>query len=110
MANVVKLKRSAVQNKVPQTSDLELGELAVNTYDGAIYFKKDPGTESIVKVSVDGHAHTISDVTGLQAYIENLIYRGATPPPSPSRGSLWVDTTSLNIYIWDDTQTAWIEK
>jgi hypothetical protein len=39
-ANVVKFKRSAVAGKVPATTDLALGELALNTYDGRIYLKK----------------------------------------------------------------------
>jgi hypothetical protein len=39
-ANVVKLKRSAVAGRVPSTTDLALGELALNTYDGRIYLKK----------------------------------------------------------------------
>lgn len=50
MANSVKLKRSAVQGKTPTTGDLELGELALNTYDGNLFFKKDDGTSSIVSV------------------------------------------------------------
>ena len=37
MAQVIKLKRSAVSGKTPQTSSLQLGELAVNTTDGKIY-------------------------------------------------------------------------
>lgn len=53
VANTVKLKRSSVQGKVPLVSDLQLGELAVNTYDGKIYLKKNVGgTESIVDVSL----------------------------------------------------------
>lgn len=52
VANTVKLKRSSVQGKVPVVSDLQLGELAVNTYDGKLYLKKNVGgTESIVDVS-----------------------------------------------------------
>ena len=39
-ANVVKFKRSAVAGKIPATTDLQLGELALNTYDGRIYLKK----------------------------------------------------------------------
>lgn len=50
MANLVKLKRSAVAGKVPLTTDLELGELAVNTYDGKLYTKKDDGTASVVEL------------------------------------------------------------
>jgi len=34
MANSIIVKRSAVAGKVPTTSDLALGEIAVNTYDG----------------------------------------------------------------------------
>ena len=40
MAQVIKLKRSAVVGKTPQTSSLELGELAVNTTDGKIYLHR----------------------------------------------------------------------
>ena len=50
MANIVKLKRSSVQGKVPTTSDLELGELGLNTYDGKLYAKKDDGTLSIFEI------------------------------------------------------------
>jgi hypothetical protein len=50
MANTVKIKRSSVQGKVPTTGDLQLGELAVNTYDGKLYTKKDNGTTTIVEI------------------------------------------------------------
>lgn len=50
MANTFKLKRSAVQGRVPTTGDLQLGELALNTYDGKLYTKKDNGTASIVEI------------------------------------------------------------
>lgn len=48
---LIKLKRSSVAGKVPATTDLALGELAVNTVDGKIYFKKNNGTDSIVEVA-----------------------------------------------------------
>jgi len=48
-ANVVKLKRSAVAGRVPATTDLALGEIALNTYDGRVYLKKSVSSvESIV--------------------------------------------------------------
>ena len=51
MAQTVQLKRSATEGAKPTTSDLELGELALNTYDGKVYIKKNVGgTESIVQV------------------------------------------------------------
>jgi hypothetical protein len=54
MANTIKIKRSAVAAKVPTTGDLALGELALNTYDGKLYTKKDNGTASIVELSAGG--------------------------------------------------------
>ena len=52
MATNIVLKRSATQDAVPGTSDLELGELALNTYDGKLYMKKTVGgSSSIVNLS-----------------------------------------------------------
>ena len=51
--STIKLKRSVVPGKVPTTAVLELGEVAINTYDGDMFIKKDDGTQSIVKVNVD---------------------------------------------------------
>lgn len=50
MANTVKLKRSSVSGKVPLTSDLQLGELAVNTFDGKLYTLMNNGTASVVQI------------------------------------------------------------
>jgi len=53
MANTIKVKRSSVAGKVPTTGDLELGEIAINTYDGKMYIKKDDGTASIVQIGLN---------------------------------------------------------
>jgi len=51
MAQTIKLKRSATSGAIPTTSSLALGEVAINTYDGKMYIKKDVGgTETIVQV------------------------------------------------------------
>lgn len=50
----MKFKRSAVPAKVPSIADLALGELAINTYDGKLYLKKDDGTQAIVEVGSGG--------------------------------------------------------
>lgn len=50
MSNVIKIKNSAIAAKVPLTTDLVLGELAINSNDGKLYLKKDDGTESIIEV------------------------------------------------------------
>ena len=43
MATIQKLKRSAVADKRPTITILELGELALNTYDGNLYTEQDTG-------------------------------------------------------------------
>jgi len=44
MANpVIKIKRSAVAGRIPTTTSLELGELAINTYDGKVFIQQDQG-------------------------------------------------------------------
>jgi len=49
---VVKFKRSAVTGKVPTTDDLVGGEIALNTADGKLFFKKTVGsTATIVPLS-----------------------------------------------------------
>lgn len=51
---VVQLKRTSVPGKVPTTSQLIDGEVAINTHDGKMYFRRDAnGTLSIVEVGVD---------------------------------------------------------
>ena len=55
MAQTIKLRRSATAGATPTTSQLELGEVAINTYDGKMYIKKSVGgTESIVEISGGG--------------------------------------------------------
>lgn len=50
MAQVLKLKRTSVSGKIPTTSNIELGELAMNTYDGRIFFEKDSGVPVINEI------------------------------------------------------------
>jgi hypothetical protein len=38
--NLIRLKRSNVQGKAPTVTDIDYGELAINTYDGYIYLKR----------------------------------------------------------------------
>jgi hypothetical protein len=61
MANTIILKRSATPGKVPTTAQLALGEIAINTYDGLIYIKKDNGTASIAQI---GGVTSVNSETG----------------------------------------------
>ena len=75
MAATVLHKRSATSGAQPSTSDLSLGEIGVNTYDGKLFVKKSvSGTESIIEIGASGAggpimqaAQTISSDVTLQA-------------------------------------------
>lgn len=59
MPQTIKLKRSSTEGQAPSAGDLALGEVAINTYDGKMYIKKDTGTvgtpvESIVEITGGG--------------------------------------------------------
>ena len=57
MASIIKHKRSSTQGSRPTTSDLQLGEIAINTHDGKMFFKRDAGGSlSIVEVGLDQSA------------------------------------------------------
>jgi len=76
MANTVVLKRSAVTGRNPTTGDLALGELALNTYDGNLFFKKDSGTASIVTVATLAGTQTLSNKTLASPVITGTITAG----------------------------------
>ena len=68
MAQTIHLKRSSTQHKVPSTSNLALGELAINTYDGRVFFKKNDGSDSVEHIVT-----TDSITTGSVSIIGSLV-------------------------------------
>jgi hypothetical protein len=91
MANTIILKRSATPGKVPTTGQLALGEIAINTYDGLIYIKKNDGTESIAQIggvtSVNGETGSVTIDTGDVAENGNLYFTNARARSAISAGS-----------------------
>ena len=62
MANTVLLKKSSVASRVPNTSDLEYGELAINYTDGKLYFKN--SSNQIDSFLSTAASSTVSSVDG----------------------------------------------
>ena len=94
MASTIKLRRSATSGAIPTTSQLALGELAMNTFDGKLFLKTDQsGTEAIVEVGGGGNI-TISSAT----------------PSNPDIGDIYWDSDEGNPYIYyDDGNTQqWV--
>ena len=61
MATVIQFKRSSTQNDVPATSDLSLGEVAINTYHGRMYTEKNDGSAAIVEIGSNPKTFQIND-------------------------------------------------
>ena len=97
MANTVKMKRSATPSKVPTTTDLDLGEIGINTYDGKMYIKKDDGTASIVQVGAGGSGS--GNVVGPASATDNAVVRfdGTTGELIQNSNATLSDAGTLNV-------------
>ena len=69
MAQIVKLRRSSVSGQKPTNSNLQLGELALNTTDGKVYMAVSgslgPSVEELISTNTvnTGSIHLIGDIT-----------------------------------------------
>ena len=73
-APTIKIKRSAVSGNAPTTAQLELGELALNTYDGKLFTEINTGSPSIVEIG--GHLLHLA-VSGISTFTGNIDANGA---------------------------------
>ena len=66
----IKLRRSATAGAIPTAGNLDLGELALNTYDGKLYMKKSvSGTDSVVEIGAAGAA--ASDIVKYYRFVSS---------------------------------------
>ena len=100
MAQTIKLKRSATSGKVPSTGNLALGEVAINTYDGRVFFKKNDGSDSIEHIVT-----TDSITTGSVSIIGSLVVDDITIDGSTisDSGELTIDAGGDIILDADGT-------
>ena len=77
MATPIRIKRSAVAGKKPTEEQLQLGELAVNFYDGKVFLKQDTGGAGISTgvVEVGGNLDQLQ-VTGVSTFTGNIDANG----------------------------------
>jgi hypothetical protein len=102
MANTVVLKRSAVTGRNPTTGDLALGELALNTYDGNLFFKKDSGTASIVTVATLAGTQSLSNKTLASPVVTGTLTAGGGVG---TNGQLLASTGSGVQWVTRDVST-----
>jgi len=86
MATPFRLKRSAIEGKRPAQSDLQLGELALNTYDGFLYTER----EGVGLATVTNLTPWTEAYGGASLHYDNSVGIGTTVPLSKLdvRGSI----------------------
>ena len=83
--NRIKLKRTGTAAKVPNISDLSLGELAINTFDGKLFFLKNDGSNSLESIVT-----TNAEITG------SVILNGSI---ASSAAIISNDSPSTNLFL-----------
>ena len=74
MAQSIILKRSAVSGRVPDTGSINLGEIAINTYDGKLYFRKSGSSQSVEHIITTNSTTTGSiTLTGTGSFGEIFV-------------------------------------
>ncbi|SVD91199.1 uncharacterized protein METZ01_LOCUS444053, partial [marine metagenome] len=96
----IRLRRSATASAIPTTANLDLGEIALNTYDGKAYMKKDVGgTESVVEIG--SSAAVASDILkeyqydGSDGASSNTVFSGA----DNNSNTLTYTVGALNVFL-----------
>lgn len=107
MANKIVLKKSSVAGKVPLSTDLEIGEIAVNLADAKLYSKDASGTV----IAVGGGGSGSGDVTGPASSTDNAITRfNGTSGKVIQDSSVVIDdsgnTSGINAITFDTTPTT----
>lgn len=105
MAQKLQVKRSATPSAAPTTGQLDLGEIAINTYDGKMFIKKDNGTPSIVEIGAGGGgASALDDLTDV------TITSPSTDQILKYNGSAWVNGAASggggSVYFKDPVRVA----
>ena len=91
MSQFLKLRRSSIPGKIPTTSSIDFGEIALNTYDGLAFMKKSGsnGEEVIILNSTGSSVSSSLTGTGTADYVAR-----------------WIDPTTLGIGALQDNGTS----
>jgi len=100
--NKLQLKRSAVVGKIPTTASLDLGEIAINTVDGKIYFKQqDTGSvQRILELTSTSGSHLSASYAQTSSYSDRFTVSGTL-----TAQTLIVQTVSSSIIYSSGSNT-----
>lgn len=100
----IRLKKSSIAGRVPSTSDLEFGEIAINYADGILYFKNSSNQVSSINaraIGVDSTAtFSIIDSAYIEARVGN-VFSGKTTADLTEGTNLYY-TTARADSAFDD--------
>ena len=80
MSKIIQHKRSSVAGNQPNSSQVAVGEIAINFADRSIFTQD--GSNGIIELSRD-------------------VIRSATQPSAPLEGDFWYNTTTNSVSYWD---------
>lgn len=106
MTHAILLKRTSTQGKVPTTSELLLGEMALNIYDGRAYFKKNDGSESIVQILTSSSGTISTSQLGTGTADTTTYLRGDNTWATITSGATLSDDTTSNTTYYPAMATA----
>lgn len=89
MANKIILKRSSVAGKSPLTTDLEIGEIALNMTDSKLFFKDASGVVKSITGSGSGTVTSVAATAGTGISI--------TGSPITTSGTFTITNTAPNV-------------
>ena len=108
----LKLRRSSVPNKIPDTGSLDFGELALNTYDGLVFMKKSGSAgEEVISIGSGGGGTTN---TGSFATTGSNTFRGSQTITGSNGRLIYTGTTSgaypTLAEIHTNNDNVWLER
>jgi len=95
MAQVVKLKRSAVAGNVPESGDMVAGELAMNTADGKLFLRDETTVRPILT--------TDNEITGSINLIGNITASGDISGSGNLYANLSSNSSNYNTVVYNNS-------
>lgn len=99
MSNTVLLKRSATTGTSPSVSILQIGEVAVNSFDGVLFLKCNAGGSDFIK---GFHNESFVDKSNKPAFKSYLLHQA----PYSEAVQFFTDIRQLNVSQYNATYTS----
>jgi hypothetical protein len=97
---ILKLRRSSIPGKVPSTSSLDYGEIALNTYDGIAYMKRSGSNgDEIIAIGIGTSGSFTGSFFGTSSWANNATSASYTLSASYSQTASYVLNSISASYI-----------